>query len=106
MSGKTIGESILQQVLTESTEIRKDISDIKVILERNTVSLEDHIRRTEIAESRIEKLEEHTTNCPAREQAMADKEIWKRVKNYSILFGLLVLLITEFWPAIKNILNR
>lgn len=43
--------------MIELKEIRADIRDIKDVLIRNTVSLETHIRRTELAENRIEKLE-------------------------------------------------
>jgi hypothetical protein len=40
-------------------EIRSDIREMKDVLIRNTVSLEAHIRRTDLAEDRIEKLEKY-----------------------------------------------
>jgi hypothetical protein len=106
MTTKSTTGTILQQVLAEGAEIRKDISDIKVILERNTVSLEEHMRRTEIAEERLEKVENHVLSCPARLQADTNSEIWKRIKNYSLLTGLVVLIVKEFWPAIKSLFSH
>jgi hypothetical protein len=40
-------------------DIRKDLQEIKETLIRNTVSLEEHIKRTTLAEARIEKLEKY-----------------------------------------------
>jgi hypothetical protein len=39
-------------------KIQEDVLDIKLTLERNTLSLEEHIRRTTAAEKRIEMLTE------------------------------------------------
>lgn len=39
--------------------IQEDITHIKVTLARNTTSLEEHMRRTEILEKKIEPLEKN-----------------------------------------------
>lgn len=43
-------------------QIQDDVLDIKLTLERNTASLEEHIRRTAIAEKRIEMLAQQDIN--------------------------------------------
>lgn len=40
-------------------KIQEDISDIKIIMERNTTSLEYHIKRTNILEGKVAPLEKH-----------------------------------------------
>lgn len=40
-------------------KIQEDVTDIKVTLARNTASLEEHMRRTALLESKIEPLETH-----------------------------------------------
>jgi DNA repair ATPase RecN len=39
-------------------KVQEDVSEIKVILARNTASLEEHMKRTAIAEERIELVQE------------------------------------------------
>jgi hypothetical protein len=41
----------------EIKEIKSELKEISVVLARNTASLEQHVKRTELAETRIEKLE-------------------------------------------------
>lgn len=40
-------------------KIIEDVTEIKVILARNTTSLEQHMKRTEMLENRVSPLEEH-----------------------------------------------
>lgn len=42
-------------------KIQEDVTEIKVILARNTTSLEDHMRRTTNLENRVEPLVRHVT---------------------------------------------
>lgn len=56
----------LNRIANELSNIREDIGDIKAILarhevlhERNTESIEYHIKRTELAETRIEMLQQN-----------------------------------------------
>ena len=39
-------------------KIQEDVTDIKIVMTRNTSSLEEHMKRTSIAEQRIELLQE------------------------------------------------
>jgi hypothetical protein len=97
---------ILSELLKNSQDTRKEISDIRVTLERNTVSLEEHIKRTEIAEERIDKLEEFHKSCPARRKEDASKYLWKQVRDISIFIGLLVLIFKEFLPMLKEMATK
>ena len=47
----------MHDITDDVKAIRNDLSDIKVDVARNTVSLEHHIARTDVAERRLEKLE-------------------------------------------------
>lgn len=40
-------------------KIQEDVTDIKITMARNTASLEEHMRRTSILESKVEPLEAH-----------------------------------------------
>jgi DNA repair ATPase RecN len=40
-------------------KVQEDVNEIKIILARNTASLEEHMKRTAIAEQRIEMVQEH-----------------------------------------------
>jgi chromosome segregation ATPase len=78
--------------------IRDDITEIKVTLSENTVSLKEHMRRTDASEKRIENLEDHqqslmtemnNTNTEIKEHLSFLKG---SVKTISILIGAIVLL--------------
>lgn len=47
----------IKELKADVKEISKDITDIKVILGANTTSLSEHIKRTTLAEQRIDKIE-------------------------------------------------
>lgn len=47
----------MQEIKEDLKAIRLDVSSIKVDVAKNTVSLNTHIMRTELAEKRIEYLE-------------------------------------------------
>lgn len=97
---------MLEKLLEESADIRNAISEIKVTLACNTKSLEEHMRRTELAEKRIDELDDHINSCPARQQAVAKDHLWDGFQKYSILLGILALLLSEIWPAIKNMFTH
>lgn len=40
-------------------DIQKDVKDIEKVLVRNTASLEVHIKRTDLLEKKVEKVESH-----------------------------------------------
>ena len=44
---------LIMKVADRLNEVREDVSTIKVTLERNTASLEHHVRRTDIAEANL-----------------------------------------------------
>jgi hypothetical protein len=99
-------KGILSELVKTGQEMRKEISDIRVILERNTVSLVEHIKRTEIAEERIDNLEEFHKACPARRKEDASKYLWKQIRDVSIFIGLLVLIFKEFLPMLKEVVTK
>lgn len=45
----------MEEIKQKIDKIQEDIVDIKITLERNTVSLEEHIKRTALAEERVEQ---------------------------------------------------
>lgn len=47
----------MQELKSDVKEIRSHILDLKVIAARNSADLENHMRRTELNEERIEGLE-------------------------------------------------
>lgn len=40
-------------------KVQEDVTEIKIIMARNTASLEEHVRRTNILESKVSHVEEH-----------------------------------------------
>lgn len=51
--------SDIKDIKEDVKEIRSDIGVIKVTLAENTLDMRHHIRRTDLAESRIGKLEKY-----------------------------------------------
>lgn len=49
----------LKEIRDDVKEIRNDIGDIKITMARNTDSLEYHIRRTDILESKVTEVDKH-----------------------------------------------
>lgn len=47
-----------QRIEEKLDKVQEDVNEIKVILARNTTSLEEHMKRTAIAEERIELVQE------------------------------------------------
>lgn len=52
-----------ERVISEQSQMAKDIGEIKVILARQEESLRHHIRRTELAEENIELLRAQVANA-------------------------------------------
>lgn len=50
-------ESKMDKTIEAVTDIALDVAKIEVHVEKNTEDLENHIRRTDLAEFRIERLE-------------------------------------------------
>jgi hypothetical protein len=90
----------ISQLWEEGGEIRKKLGNLEVILERNTVTLEEHVRRTEAAEGRLDLLESHIDNCPARKKADASEFFYGKIRDLSLVIGLVVLLLKDFWPTL------
>lgn len=98
-------KTVLISLMNEAQEIRKEISNINITLERNTVSLEEHIKRTNLAEERLDNLETSQLNCPARKTADAKVYFWSQIRDFSLLIGLAVLVLKEFLPSLKELLR-
>lgn len=47
----------MQEIKNDLKAIREDISDIKTDVAKNTIALDHHIKRTDVSERRLEKLE-------------------------------------------------
>jgi len=58
---KSITDDLIMTIAERVNEVRKDVQDVKVTMARNTSSLEEHMRRTEILERQIEPLRSHVT---------------------------------------------
>jgi hypothetical protein len=89
---------ILAQLLAEIREIRSEMAENRVLLERNTVSLEEHMRRTGASENRIKILEDHIIACPARTELAASTVLWNRVRNWGVVAALLATILTQLLP--------
>ena len=105
-------DDVTQIILDQLKEIRDDqkdqssrLYDQNVMIKRNTVSLEEHIRRTEIAEKRIDQLEENELTCPAKLELSHRKLFISRVKDWSIVLGFVVIVVSQFWPIVKSLLQ-
>lgn len=93
---------LVQEILVAIREIRGEIADGRVLLERNTVTLEEHIRRTEVAEERIKLMEDHVYSCPARMEQLSNETLWKRIRNWGVAVGIVVTLLTQLMPWLKK----
>ena len=77
-------DKILEIIL----EIQKDVQQIDKTLVRNTDSLDVHIKRTNILEKKMEKVENHVTRVEA---------IIRFILSGGILIALYEFLSKEFW---------
>lgn len=53
------GNELLLAVANRLNDVREDVTEIKVIMARNTTSLEEHMRRTILLEKQIEPIKSH-----------------------------------------------
>jgi hypothetical protein len=87
---------LLEEVLTGIREIRLDISHIKESDIEQNAQLAEHIRRTEIAERRLEKLEDEVVPelllvLEALKEEMRPKPVnWKAVLGYVSTITLII----------------
>jgi len=76
-----------EQFLEIIREMQRDVQNIDKTLIRNTVSLEEHIRRTEILEEKLDPIEKHVTKVQGA---------LKLILSSSVLLGLFQLLSKLF----------
>ena len=74
--------------------ISDDITEIKVIMARNTMSLEEHIKRTNILEEKLEPVEAHVLKVEGATQfvLILAKILGGIVAGMSIIGGLIAVL--------------
>jgi hypothetical protein len=97
-----MSNDILVEILKEVRELRQEFAETRILAERNAVSLEEHMRRTSLAEKRLELMEDHIIACPARKDVAASKILWERIKNWSIAASLAVVLLTQLIPWLRG----
>lgn len=71
---------IIKDIYQKINELNSELSEIKIILARQEISLSEHIRRTEIAEKSIEK-NEKALNKAIELNTSALKEIQREFKD-------------------------
>jgi 3-methyladenine DNA glycosylase/8-oxoguanine DNA glycosylase len=103
--GNPLIKETISQLWDEGVEIRKKLGNLEVLLERNTVTLEEHVRRTAAAEGRLDLLEGHIEACPARKKADASAFLYDKIRDLALIAGLLVLLFKDLWPALLALLK-
>lgn len=82
-----------QRLEEKLDKVQEDVNEIKVILARNTASLEEHMKRTAIAEERIELVQEQMTEQiePIRKHVIMVNTAMKLVAGA----GALILFLNE-----------
>jgi hypothetical protein len=93
---------VLIEILKEVRELRSEFAETRILAERNAVSLEEHMRRTALAERRLELMEKHIIACPARKDVAASEVLWKRIRNWSVAVALAVTILTQLIPWMKG----
>ena len=91
-----------QEIIEILKEMRSEIVDNRILLERNTVTLEEHTRRSLASENRIKIMEDHIIACPARKDVAASEVLWKRIRNWSVAAALAVTILTQLIPWMKG----
>lgn len=81
-------EKMIERALKKLDQIDERISSIDKTLERNTASLEVHIRRTEIAEDAIKDL--RTDLKPVESHVSLMNGIFKAMSALGIITGLVI----------------
>ena len=93
---------ILPEILSELREMRSEQTDQRVLLERNTVTLEEVTRRAVLTEDRIKVVENHFAACPARNRAQADDNMWRLIKNWGVAAALIATIVTQLLPWLRG----
>ena len=85
-----------------------DLSEIKVILARNTETVIRHERRSDLQEKQVEMVKQQMEyiktlqqNCPARMEHTDSKINISKIKDLSVILGVLVTSVTLISVAIK-----
>jgi len=89
---------VAQEIIEILKEMRSEIVDNRILLERNTVTLEEHARRSLASESRIKIMEDHIFACPARSNYNSTENLWKRIKNYAVILAVAATILTQLLP--------
>lgn len=87
-----------QEIIEILKDMRTEIVENRVLLERNTVTLEEHARRSLASEARIKIMEDHIIACPARTDYNSTENLWKRVKNYAVVIAVVATILTQLLP--------
>lgn len=87
-----------QEIIEILKEMRSEIVDNRILLERNTVTLEELTKRHIDSESRIKVMEGHITTCPARAEHQASENLWRRVKNYAVVATVVATILAQLLP--------
>ena len=83
--------------------ISEDISEIKVIMARNTASLEEHMRRTALAEQQIASLREDL--LPVEDHVKQVRWTAKAIVWLAVSIGGLVAFSNDLLTFIRNLLR-
>jgi hypothetical protein len=51
----------LSRIESQLERLNEDVGEIKIVMTRNTASLEEHMRRSDALETYVQKVEEHLT---------------------------------------------
>lgn len=82
-----------------------DMAEIRAQNSTHMKILEEHMKRTETAEERLDKLENFHYDCPAREALKSRKSLATAAKDWTILIGLLALIFNTFWPVLSKLIK-
>ncbi len=81
-------EGLFTKIIEKLDYQSKEISDIKVDVAKNTVSLEDHIKRTELLEENMQGIRQELK--PVQKHVEAVNTILKLIGFISVLSGTII----------------
>lgn len=88
----------LDKIANDVQEIKLSLVKMDMTLERNTDSLENHIKRTDLLESKVEVLKEQVTPVL--------KDIQPVIKYWKLLSVIVILTVTGSNPALLPVILK
>lgn len=89
-------QNTLSIICEDIQEIRMSLQKTTIIQEHQAADIAKHIKRTDILQKHVERLERDQLTCPARMNITASKTVVGWAKDITVLLGLIALILKVF----------